>query len=428
VQVYNTGGILTTPAPAPVFTLTLPATGTAVVLASATSVSLSWSANSNRVGTVFRLERSNNSVDYFTAYSGTSTAATVTSLTPETQYWFRVAGMNGDGVLSGYDQVVSTRTLSLGPDVPSSLQVSARSTGTLTWSWSDNANNETGYRVRRSSDDYDLSGTLPADTTQWLQTGLSVNTSQQVYIEVFNSAGTASTPDSSIYYTWANPPAGIALSEVWVSSVLISWSSNGNPESTAYRVERSTNNALFTQIYAGSMGPIYAQGLSASTSYWFRVRAENGDAILTAYTASVSTLTRPSAPTAASGLNASTRTTTSILWRWTDNAGNELGYRVLRKADGVNLSGDLSPDTTQWLQTGLGVNTSHQIIVENFNAGGTNDSSNSGVIYTLANMPSGLTVTGVYLSSASLAWDPNGNPVGTVYRIEKSTDNAQFSP
>ena len=45
---------------------------------------------------------------------------------------------------------------------------------------------------------------------------------------------------------------------------------------------------------------------------------------------------------------------TVLLLSWTDNACNEDGFRVLLGT--VNISGDLPPGTTQWLQAGFAPN------------------------------------------------------------------------
>src|SRR5204863_459829 len=87
----------------------------------------------------------------------------------------------------------------------------------------------------------------------------------------------------------------------------------------------------------------------------------------------------------------------------------------------ANLSGDLAADTTFWLQTGLGANTSQNgLIVQVFNAGGTGN-SNAASRYTLAAAPASLAPTAVSSTTISLAWSANGNAPGTVYELRRGS-------
>ncbi|MDD5305335.1 MAG: hypothetical protein PHS14_19735, partial [Elusimicrobia bacterium] len=161
-------------------------------------------------------------------------------------------------------------------------------------------------------------------------------------------------------------------------------------------------------------------GLTNASTYFYRVRALNGDSAATAYASTITVATQltppPGAPTGFAGAALSTA---SILWSWTDNAVNEDGYRVL--SGSVSLSGDLAVDATAWLQAGLGANAvSGPLSVQAFNGGGTGSSAISSRT-TWAAAPSALAAAGVYLTSATVSWSAGGNPAGTVYQLERST-------
>ena len=112
------------------------------------------------------------------------------------------------------------------------------------------------------------------------------------------------------------------------------------------------------------------------------------------------------------------------MWSWSGNAVNAAGYRVMSGA--TELSGDLPPEATSWLQTGLSTNTPHgPYIVRAFNAGGTGD-SNPFSRYTLAAEPDGLAAaTGAGLFAVQ--WSTNTNPEGTVYELQRSTSGGGFA-
>src|SRR5205085_829543 len=113
------------------------------------------------------------------------------------------------------------------------------------------------------------------------------------------------------------------------------WSSGGNPDGTLFTAERSTDGAVFSAFYSGVSLSTTASGLLSGIPYFFRVRANNGNAFATAYDAVISTATPPSAPAAPSVPTVSTRTTTSLTWTWTDRSHNEDGFRVLRATDAL---------------------------------------------------------------------------------------------
>src|SRR5581483_4262298 len=258
------------------------------------------------------------SVTFSQFYSGTSSSTLALGLVGNTSYWFRVRAFNGGSVATNYDTVVTTLTLPAPINSPSGLQASTRTATSITWTWADNSNNETGFRVLSSSDNTNLSGDLAANTTKWVQTGLGVNTSQQVYVQAFDTTGQSNSFSSVFIYTLANAPSGTTLTPMWVSSGVVSWSANGNPTGTLYRTEQSTDNATFNIISIATVTSVTPTGLYPNTTYYFRVRSQNGNGIASNYDVTVSTLTPQTVPAAPSSVAASTRDTVSITWTWVD--------------------------------------------------------------------------------------------------------------
>jgi hypothetical protein len=126
-----------------------------------------------------------------------------------------------------------------------------------------------------------------------------------------------------------------------------------------------------------------------------------------------------STPTTPSGFGGVAQSTGTIFWMWSDNAFNEAGYRILIGT--INVSGDLPANTTTWMQTGLGVNsTAGALDIQVFNAAGTANSTGTVTRYTLAQVPTALTATGVFESSATLTWSGSA----TTYQLERSTGGA----
>src|SRR5581483_4599487 len=109
--------------------------------------------------------------------------------------------------------------------------------------------NELGYRVHRATDGFDLSGNLAPGVTTWTQMNLGINTSQQVYVEVFNVSGGNPSGLSSQFYTLATTVTP-SVDSIFTSSAIISWDmNNANPSGTLYELSWSSanfNSAIFT--------------------------------------------------------------------------------------------------------------------------------------------------------------------------------------
>ena len=62
--------------------------------------------------------------------------------------------------------------------------------------WTDNSNNENGFRVRRSTDgiNYNLLVNVPANVTNYTNTGLTPNTIYYYQVGAFDACGIANNP------------------------------------------------------------------------------------------------------------------------------------------------------------------------------------------------------------------------------------------
>lgn len=219
-----------------------------------------------------------------------ATAHTETGVSPRIpQYRYVTVRNAGGSVASALAKSGLAR-----PARPTGVAVSTRTADSLTWSWTDHADNETGYRVRRAADGTVLSDDLPADTTVWTQPGLSPNTPQRIVIEAFNEAGSATSAPSRTAFTLANAPVGSTLS--WADSVwTLTWDPNGNPANTAYRVFRSLSGAAFTPVHRGTALTAALPTTPANRPVVFKVTAQNGDGIAAGFDVEIATRT-PVAP------------------------------------------------------------------------------------------------------------------------------------
>jgi beta-lactamase superfamily II metal-dependent hydrolase len=96
------------------------------------------------------------------------------------------------------------------PAAPSSLTATAASSSEIQLSWTDNANNETGFRIERRSigDSFIEIATAAANTTTFSNTGLAPSTIYEYRVRAFNEGGNSSYSNIASATT---PSAPLAL-------------------------------------------------------------------------------------------------------------------------------------------------------------------------------------------------------------------------
>jgi predicted phage tail protein len=147
-------------------------------------------------------------------------------------------------------------------------------------------------------------------------------------------AGFRATRSGNIVPSITAPTAPTALSAAAASASAINlrWTDNSSNE-TGFLVERSLNGADFTQVASLGAGTtsFASNGLLASTTYYYRVRAYNsaGNSSFS-NTASVRTNAAALVPAKPTSLAAVNLTNGSARVTWTDASNNESGFDVRR--------------------------------------------------------------------------------------------------
>lgn len=279
------------------------------------------------------------------------------------------------------------------PSVPSGLTGTATSSTSVSLTWNASTDNVgvTGYRVFRcegsTCTNFAQVGT-PTGTT-FTNTGLNGGTVYRFAVKAIDAAGNLSFYSTTVNVTTpAAPdttaptaPSSLTATASGTTTINLSWpASTDNVGVTGYRIERCTGASCtnFLQI-ATSTGTTYSNtGLTASTSYRYRVRANDaaGNAsayspIATATTASGADTTPPTAP---SGLTAAASTSSSISLSWTastDNVG-VTGYQVERctSAGCSNFAQIATATGTTFSNSGLTGSTSYSYRVRAIDAAG----------------------------------------------------------
>lgn len=165
-----------------------------VVENGSTSVQLGWTDNASGE-IIYEVQSCTGaSCSNFTSAAGSplvanSTAYVGTGLSPETYYTFRVRATGPDGS----SPWVTTPSLLTGPNAPTSLVVEARTSSSITFSWSDQSSDETGFDIQHCSGsgcmNFSTSPSSPVatNTTSFTVTGLSAANSHEVRVRAVKS-------------------------------------------------------------------------------------------------------------------------------------------------------------------------------------------------------------------------------------------------
>jgi len=405
---------------------TAPGTPTLTVVSSS-QINLGWTASTDNIGvTGYRVERCSGASCTTFAQVATPAATTYndTSLTASTSYSYRVRATDAAGNLSSYSSTASATTQSGSYPHPAitSFTPSTGPSGTAISVTGSGFTGATYAKVSYVTDagltvtsDTHATITVPADAPLGSGTIAVANPSYTGY------SSSSFTVTSASDTTPPTAPTGLTATVASSTQINLSWTaSTDNVGVTGYRVESCSGASCttFAQIGTPTTTTYSATGLTASTSYSFRVRANDAAGNLSGYsntatgtTQSVVDTTPPTPPT---GLSASVVSSSQITLSWsasTDNVG-VAGYRVERcqGAGCSNFTQVGTPSGTSYSDVGLTASTSYTYRIRASDAAG-NLSGYSGTA-------SGTTISG----ANSYSYDANGH----VSTITTSTGTARY--
>jgi titin len=396
--------------------LNLPAapSGLTAAAVSTSRINLAWTDNSdNEDG--FKIERKTNAGGTYAeiAVAGAGASAfSDTGLAANTWYFYRVQAFNASGN-SPYSNEASDTTLAITPTPPNNLAATAVSTTQIDLSWADNSNNEDGFKIERKTGvngTYAEIANVGAGVTAFSNSGLGVSTRYFYRVRAFNSGGHSAYSNDADRFTLMNAPANLSAAAVSSSRINLTWSETVFNE-TGFEVERKTLGGTYAKIATTAKNATnYSDlGLSASTEYFYRVRAVNA-ANVSAYTNEASDTTPaevPVIPAAPSSLAATVVSNVQINLAWTDHASNEDGFKIeLSETAGGPFTeiATVGANVTNYSNTNVQANTQYFHRVRAFNAAGNSAYSNEAGALTLMNAPTNLAAAAVNTDQINLTW------------------------
>ena len=266
------------------------------------------------------------------------------------------------------------------PAAPSGLAATAETTNRIRLTWTDNANNETGFKIERKTGaggTYAQIATVGANVTTFTNSGLLANTTYIYRVRATNSSGdSAFSAEASATTLPMTPaaPSGLATTAQATNRIRLTWTDNANNEN-GFAIERKTGaGGTYAQMATvGANVTVYTNsGLAANTQYYYRIRATNS-AGASVYSVEANATTFPFPPAAPSGLAATALSSSSIRINWTDNANNETGFKIERKTGAGGTYSQIATvgaNTTTFTNTGLSATTTYFYRVRATNLGG----------------------------------------------------------
>jgi len=285
----------------------------------------------------------------------------------------------------------------------------------ITWSWTDNSNNESGFKVEDDSN-VDKSGNLSADTVSWQEIGLVANTSYQRHVRAFNAIDGGTTSNNATRVTLSTAPTLSNITAdrstfLWLKTNSfvftneISGGFGGSIEYLKYAWDTSPTHIWTGTETQWTSGTLSKKATTDSNSWYLHVKGynsanvENGTLDLGPYYVDTSAPTTPGTPSTTSPTN-----NTSQTWNFTaatDTLSDIANY--VWRTTGSIVSGGTSTTTSIVTNFAQGIYNFFVKAVDN--AGNEGEESNGSVtVDTTAPIISAISSNTPASSSATLSW------------------------
>lgn len=406
-------------------TTTVPANPTdlAATVKAGPAVDLTWTDHAtNETG--FVVERSTDNGSTWTVIASPAanpangaTAYTDTTVAAGGAYSYRVGAVVPAG--TQYSGTVSVQLVG----TPTSLTALAVGNPGVALGWTDNAVNETGFRIERSADagiTWQTVTTAPAVAGtggNGSYTDTTVTRGQEyVYrVSAVNAADVATSNTVTMYVIAA--PAGLTAAQVAGPAAALTWTGRAD----SFLVERSTNGGTtWTTVItlpAGN-GPIsYTDtGAVPGSTYTYRVTAQAGTDSVASGNVSVPIVAPPTNLTFL--LQAGP---TRVRLSWTDVATNETGYVIERSTGGgaftqIGTRGTQTGGTVTFTDTAVTVGTTYTYRVAAVSGPSRGYAPDLSVLVAVPPQVTGVTgsavANGFFLENLTVQWTDVANESG----------------
>jgi len=394
------------------YTLTDIPTSPAATAASVSQINVSWAAPATGTVSSYHLK---SSLDSYASniYSSTGLSYSQTSLAVNTQYTYRIYGVNGDGTESATYATIAKYTW---PNAPTSQSAAAASATQMNVSWTAPAGGAYHYHVRSSSDAY---ATIKYDNTTaaFNETGLTANTqyTYRIYSVNADSTENANYVSTAAKYTWPNIPTGLTVNVASATQLNVSWTApvGGASVYHLYRGVTQVGGDIATTSYNDT-------SLTANTQYTYTVKSVNADGVEGAATTGVAKYTLTNVP---ASISASASSTSQLDVSWTAPAVGTVASYHLKSSLDAYASNIYSSTGLSYSQTSLTVNTQYTYRIYGVNGDGTESATYATVAkYTWPNAPTAQSAVAASDTQVNVTWSAPTTGGASRYQVRSSSD------
>jgi fibronectin type 3 domain-containing protein len=414
-------------------------------------INLSWTASTDNVGvTGYKVERCQGAGCSNFAQIATPTATTFsdTGLTGSTSYSYRVRATDAAGNLSPYSALATMATPAPTLTAPSNLAATAASSTQINLTWT--ASTETGgtisgYLVERCSGAgcSNFAQIATPATTSYNDTGLAASTSYSYRVRATDASNDLSpysnTASSTTSHNSPSAPTNLTATAAGPVQINLSWTASTEQGGTIsqYLIERCQGAGCsnFAQVGTSATTSLNNAGLTASTSYTYRVRASDTLNNLGLYSATATAVTTAPTLTAPTGLTATTASPVQINLSWTASteSGGTISKYLVERCLGAGCTSFAQVGTSTTISfndAALLGSTSYTYRVRATDAANnlspysaTATATTSAPILTA---PSNLSATAASITQINLTWSASTETGGTIsgYLVERCSGAA----
>lgn len=327
------------------------------------------------------------------------------------------------------------------PAAPGGLQITVGNAQlTLQWSGVSNATSYVVARATSSAGPFATVGTPAAPS--FVDTGVANGTTYYYVVAAVDSAGQgANSPAVSgtpVQPVPPTAPTGLTATTASYASVDLNWNATSDVLGVAsYSIERCTGSACtdFAAVGSTSSTSYADNGLAASTTYSYRIKAIDAAQISSAYSnnASATTAAAPVPPSAPAQLSAVASSSTQVNLGWTPST-DALGIQsyTIERCTGsacTNFATLATVTSTSYADTGLAASTAYTYRVLAVDVAGISSAYSNSASATTAAPPNPPAPPGPLVAAAlatangsaqvSLAWQASATAGTIPYSVER---------
>ena len=357
--------------------ITLPSAVSGFTYSERTSstITLKWAKNASADGYEIQ-QYKNGTWTTIKTISGNSTVSyKITGLNASTAYSFRIRAYNGSGSSKAYS-TYSSKSVKTLPSTVSGFSYSGRTASTVTLKWTKNTSAD-GYVIEQyKGGKWVIIKTITSNSiVSHKVTGLSPSVTYSFRIRAYKNDGSIKVYGAYATKSVKTLPSTInnfTYSGRTASTVTLKWSKNTSADGYVIQQYKGGKWVTIKTITKNSTLSYKVTGLSASKTYKFRIRAYKNDGSNKLYSASYTTKSVQTLPSAVKGFTYKTRTKTSITLKWTKNTSAD-GYVIQQYKGGkwVTIKTVTKNSTVSHKVTGLKKATTYKFRIRTYKKSGS---------------------------------------------------------